>query len=53
MLLSGKNYEYVKNTVNTELNKVHEWLCANKLSVNPTQGVLVLKPRRWPISIYL
>ena len=25
ILFSSKNYKYLENTVNTELNKVHEW----------------------------
>ena len=34
ILFSSKNSEYVENTVNTKLNKVHEWLCTNTLSIN-------------------
>ena len=30
----SKNYECDENTVKTELNKIHEWSCTNKLSIN-------------------
>ena len=34
IFFSSKNYEYVENTLNTELTKVREWLCTNILFIN-------------------
>ena len=34
ILFSTKKYEYIENTLNTKFNKVYEWLCTNKLSIN-------------------
>ena len=34
IVLSSKNYNCIVNTMNTERNNVHDWLCTNKLSIN-------------------
>lgn len=32
--VSGKNFEYVANTLNEELDILYDWLCSNKLKLN-------------------
>ena len=37
ILFSDKEIENVQSTVNKELDKIHGWLCTNKLSINLTK----------------
>ena len=48
LALSSKNFYDLENNFNTEIEKVHEWLLANKLSVHytdKTQYMLIRGPR--------
>ena len=40
LLISGKNFKILYNTMNDELNKVVNWLSVNKLSLNVKKQIV-------------
>ena len=45
VLYSSRNHEFVENTMNDELDKVNQWLCTNRLSINhlaPAPSIAVI-----------
>ena len=42
LFYSNKNLQSIETIVNNELSKIHEWLCANRLSLNASKTKYVL-----------
>lgn len=38
LYVTGNDLSHMKRTINSDLNQIFEWLCANKLSINTTKS---------------
>lgn len=52
LFLANKSLEFIQDTCNTELKKIHTWLCANKLSLNiDKSNYVIFHPSQKRISV--
>ena len=55
MFISGKNLTSIISTINTELDKINTWFCANLLSLNvkKTNYILFANKRLPNVDIFI